>query len=515
MAGRRNRDTPPSSAAASRGKKGALGALVFVGLATGAAFAGGSHLRARFTHQMTGGPGGSTRLAQSAQSSGGAARMVGRGGYMGNGTLNAEPAVGQDDEEGLGAAELFREVHRHVRDNYVDKLPDANKLSHGAIRAMLAELDDPHSRFLEPEERQALTAQEQQGRYAGIGAALRLVDTKRDGYTEHHLVVAATLPGSPAQKAGLRAGDVVARVDGKYVLTSDPFLALNRVVKRIESGEATEDDVEKLRQGQETTQKKLTSGIALGEAQRRLTLGTGEKRMIVVQRPGEKEPITVELTTGATTVPAPIARPLASGGALYIQVPALTGATAKAVGDLLAQSAPAGRGVVLDLRDNPGGPLAAMRQVAGLFAPAPAAAKGNNAALLMLQSARGKRSPVLAAAPASGAPAPRPLVVLVNKGTAGEAEGLAAALRDRSGATLIGGRTFGDALVQTLYPLADGSGYTLTTGKLLGAASGASWQDAGLTPAVALNGNVAEEQVLARAVSVLKSRGAKIADAAP
>ena len=512
MVGRRNNsDSSPSSSTVSRGKKGALGALVFVGLATGAAFAAGSHLRARFTHQMTGGPSHSTQLAQSAQSSGGAARLSRGGGY--GGALVVEPA-GQDggDEEGLGAAELFAEVHRHVRDNYVDKLPDANKLSHGAIRAMLAELDDPHSRFLEPEERQALAAQEQQGRYAGIGAALRLVDTKRDGYTEHHLVVAAALPGSPAQKAGLRAGDVITRVDNKYVLTSDPFLALNRVVKRIESGEATEDDVEKLRQGQESTQKKLTSGIALGEAQRRLTLGTGEKRTIAVQRPGEKEPITVELTTAATTATAPTARPLAGGGALYVHVPSLTVATAKTVADLLDQSAPAGRGVVLDLRDNPGGPLTAVRQIAGLFAPS---AKGNGAALLTLQGVRGKRSPVLAAAPANGAPPARPLVVLVNRGTAGEAEGLAAALRDRSGATLIGGRTFGDALVQTLYPLADGSGYTLTTGKLLGATSGASWQDAGLTPAVALGGNVAEEQVLARAVSVLKSRGAKIAEAAP
>ena len=91
--------------------------------------------------------------------------------------------------------------------------------------------------------------------------------------------------------------------------------------------------------------------------------------------------------------------------------------------------------------------------------------------------------------------------MLVNKGTAGEAEALAVALRDKGVATLMGSRTFGDALVQTLFPLGDGSGFLLTTGKLVGA-SGTDWQNAGLTPAVALGAGTSEEQALTRAAAV-------------
>ena len=91
--------------------------------------------------------------------------------------------------------------------------------------------------------------------------------------------------------------------------------------------------------------------------------------------------------------------------------------------------------------------------------------------------------------------------MLVNKGTAGEAEALAVALRDKGVATLMGSRTFGDALVQTLFPLGDGSGFLLTTGKLVGA-SGTDWQNAGLAPAVALAAGTSEEQALTRAAAV-------------
>jgi carboxyl-terminal processing protease len=321
-------------------------------------------------------------------------------------------------------------------------------------------------------------------------------------------------------------------VDGKHVLTAaDPFVAVARVLERIKNGDATEEEVEKAAEAQEALLKKVQAGIPIGQAVRRLTQGTGETRKVVVRRAGVKEPLTLEMTTATTRAGAPETKSLA-GGATYLRVSAFTPGTAKEVASLLDGATTAsngGGGLVLDLRGNPGGPLNAIKETAGVLlgryagaSNAAAAQQRPHADGLLVQVGPGSRRTVIAApgdktarrAAAGTGQRRRPMVVLVDEGTTGEAEALAAALRDRGVATLVGRPTFGDALVLTLFPLADGSGYLLPTGKLTGP-TGASWQSAGLKPAVALTSGATEEQTLARATAVLHGSRPAVAATRP
>lgn len=524
MAPRRS-TTHRTTSSAATGRRTTFVSLGIVGLATGAAFAAGSHLRERFSDHLTGRSGLSarTRLAQIEVAGGGALGAGGGAHFVvgapPRGASGGAAGADEDDEKFMDAVSLFQEVYAQVKDNYVDKLPGQTKMAQGAVKGMVAELNDPHCRFLEPAERTAFE-NEAKGTYAGIGAALRVVGSKRDGYTEHRITVVAPLAGSPAEKAGLRNGDVITSVDKKYVLTAaDPLGDVSRVLKRIELGEATEDEVEKAQKDYESAVKRISTGTTLGQAMKKLIQGTNEKRTLIVQRPGVKAPLTIEMTTATTSVPAPSVKTLA-GGATYLRVAALTSGTAGALREALANAAPGRGGLVLDLRNNPGGPLSAAQAAAGvLLKQASRNGVANTAHLLTLVGPRNKRVALSAAggggpalrtaAASSGRSSTRPIVVLVNKGTAGEAEALAVALRDKGVATLMGGQTFGDALVQTLFPLADGSGFLLTTGKLLGA-TGTDWQKAGgLSPTVSVAANTPEDQVLSKAAAYLGGGGAR------
>ena len=131
------------------------------------------------------------------------------------GTQVAElPAVtlpGNATDASPGAPEsqgfsLFETVYGLVRSQFVDNLPDKNKMAHGAVRAMLSSLDDPHSTFVESSSRQ-LMEQEGKGILNGIGAALTIRGVKQDGFTDYRVTVVAPIAGSPAAIAGLKPGD--------------------------------------------------------------------------------------------------------------------------------------------------------------------------------------------------------------------------------------------------------------------------------------------------------------------
>jgi carboxyl-terminal processing protease len=289
---------------------------------------------------------------------------------------------------------------------------------------------------------------------------------------------------------------------------------LNRVAARIKSGEATEEEVEKASDARDALFQRVQSGMTLEKAIRALSVGENEKRTLVVQRAGVKTPLTLGLTTATTRVPDPSNRTLASG-VDYVRLPAFDDKTANFVTLALANaggrdSGGGAAGIVLDLRDNPGGPLPFVQSVAGaLLRAARPNAAANSGRLFTLVGPKNKRIGLTATgAAAASTGTTRPLVVLVNQGTAGEAEALAAALRDKGAAILMGAKTFGDPLVRTLFPLADGSGFLLTTGKLVGA-TGADWQNAGLAPTIVLAAGTSEERVLARAASVAASAAAR------
>jgi carboxyl-terminal processing protease len=472
------------------------GTLVFVSalaVGTGAAFATGAHLKEQL-------PKSDTARASASQVAQATARA--EHGTAGIPTL-ASPFGGKKGEESQAGLSTFETVYQLVEQNYVDKLPSEQKLSQGAVKGMLATLNDPNSQFLDTEQHQLLVG-ESEGKYSGIGASLYIKSLKRDGYTEYKIVVVSPAPGSPAEKAGLKPGDVITHVDGKWVLGYDPFLKFTKLAKQIQDRDSDADE-DAARKELEAAKKKALGGITLMGAF--LTLRGDQKilktlklkddsRSLTVERAGVKEPIKVTLTPGVTEVAEPVTTKTLDGGVGYIKVALFTSKTGEAFKTALA-AVPTDKGLVIDLRDNPGGLLEPAQQIAGALLPTGS---------LGFEVSTGGKSTALKTIAATGAKAPAKTVVLVDAGTASTAELLAASLADQNAATLVGGPTFGDAYVQKLFPLGDGSAFTLTTGKFL-SPNRTDWQAKGLAPRVTVAANASDEQFIGKALDVLKNSG--------
>ncbi len=387
----------------------------------------------------------------------------------------------------------FDEVYRRVESEFTDPLPSDTKLAQGAIGAMVASLEDPHSYFLNPAQRQLLD-NEGKGTFSGIGAGLYLRATKTEGYTDYKIVVVSPLPGSPAAKAGLKPGDVITRIDGKWVLGFNPLMQYIKVVERWQTKAATDDELEKSRQA---TQTKITTGISYAPALIALRGDTTIKQLagkksytLTVQRAGVATPLTVTVTPGVTKV-SPVESKLLSPSAGYLKIAAFTDSAPDAVKTALA-GFPKSAGIVVDLRGNPGGTFGSAQKIAGMLAGA--------GPLTVELGAAGKKTPLASVGAAEGM---HRLTVLIDKGTGSTAEAVAQGLTER-GATLAGTTSFGDGVAQTLYKLDDGSGFTLTTGKLI-SPRGVAWSNAGLIPKVAIAPGTPEEQVLQRAAATLST----------
>jgi carboxyl-terminal processing protease len=437
----------------------------------GVAFATGATLR----HKPTAKPVEPVRVAEAGES-GSAARLA--------------------SNQGGSSTDLstFEEVYRRVENEFTDPLPSDTKLSQGAIGAMVASLEDPHSYFLNPAQRQLLD-NEGKGTFSGIGAGLYLRATKTEGYTDYKIVVVSPLPGSPAAKAGLKPGDTITRIDGKWVLGFNPLMQYIKVVEKWQAKAATDDELEKSRQA---TQTKITTGISYAPALIALRGDTNVKQLagkksytLTVQRAGVATPLTVTVTPGVTQV-TPVESKTLSPSAGYLKVAAFTDSAPDAVKAALA-GFPKNAGIVLDLRGNPGGTFGSAQKIAGMLVGA--------GPLTVELGAAGKKTPLSAVGAAEGGT--HKLTVLIDKGTGSTAEAVAQGLVER-GATLAGSTSFGDGVAQTLYKLDDGSGFTLTTGKLA-SPKGVAWSNAGLIPKVAIAPGTPEEQVLQRAAATLST----------
>lgn len=450
-------------------QSGALyGAGVF--LAMGVAFAGGAMLKKSGTPKAK--PLTPVRVAEASE---------------GPSSVHLTAPAGESSE----SLATFEEVYRRVENEFTDPLPSDTKLSQGAVSAMVASLEDPHSYFLNPAQRQ-LIDNEGKGKFSGIGAGLFLRAQKTEGYTDFKIVVVAPLPGSPAAKAGLKPGDVITRIDGKYVLGYNPLVQYIKVVERWQNKAVTDEELEKSRLA---TQTKITTGIPFAAAQMALRGDGTVKQLagktsypITVQRPGVTAPVTVTVTPGTTEV-SPVESKTLPNGAAQIKVAAFTDSAPAAVKAAL-DKLPKNAGVVLDLRGNPGGTFPAAQKITGMLVGA--------GPLVNEVRAGGKKTPIASTGAALGT---RKITVLVDKGTGSTAEAVAQGLAER-GATLTGTSTFGDGVAQTLYKLEDGSGFTLTTGKLI-SPKGVAWTGVGLTPKVAIAPGTPEDQVLARAAATL------------
>ena len=339
-------------------------------------------------------------------------------------SANREPPPGPPPAQAR-AASLLDEVARHVRSEYVDAV-SGDQLDLAAVDGMIASLD-PHSAFLDPAEYEAMRVSTS-GHYSGVGIEV----AEQDG----RIVVVTPIEGSPADRAGVRAGDVLLEIDGQPV----------------EAGRL-DDAIERMR------------GF-VGSAVR-----------LVVGRAGEPEPLQFALERSDVHVRTVRSESL-PGRYGYVRITHFNDTTP---GDLALQlsglqaDAPLA-GLVLDLRGNPGGVLESAVRVADDFLVSGVIVRADGRTADSRFEMRATDGDLLRQAP---------LVVLIDRGSASGAEIVAGALRDHGRATLMGERTFGKGSVQTVMPLRDGQALKLTTSRYF-TPSGASIHDRGIEPDVSL-----------------------------
>ena len=318
----------------------------------------------------------------------------------------------------------FWQAWELVHQNYVDQPVDNTKLVQGAISGMMDALGDPHSGYWTPQETTDATMA-MQGAYDGIGA---YVDTRGD-----YLTITKTIPGYPAEKAGLQTGDQIIAVDGQDVTGSDPDLV--RMTK------------------------------VMGPA--------GTEVHLTILRTGVEQPLEFTITRAHIVIPS-VTSKMQDNNIAYIQVTVFGDTTTSDFHNQLSQlMAQNPSGIILDLRDNGGGYLNSGVSVASEFI--------DSGVILYEQSGDGNRTEYPAVS--GGLATTIPLVVLVNGNTASASEIVSGAIQDVGRGQLVGVLTYGKGSVQNWIPLSDGGTARITIAKWL-TPNGRTIDKIGLTPDV-------------------------------
>jgi carboxyl-terminal processing protease len=338
------------------------------------------------------------------------------------GWTNLKAKTGEENPDVYQYLRLFSDVLNIVQDNYVEKA-DVKKLIYGAVSGMLRELD-PHSSFLKPEEYKELQV-ETKGKFGGLGIEI----TMRDGI----LTVVSPLEGTPADKAGIQAGDQIIRIDDQP-----------------------------------------TQDMSLTEAVQKMRGPKGTKVKLTIIRKGERKPLDFELIRDTISIQSVKWRTLEPGYG-YVRISSFQSGTGadlrKALDQLESDNHPL-QGLVLDLRNDPGGLLDQAVEVADEFI---------SEGLIVYTGGRLENQKMRFEAHKNSKPRNFPIVVLVNSGSASASEIVAGALQDHKRAIVLGEPTFGKGSVQTVIPLNDGSALRLTT-SLYYTPSGRSIQAKGIEP---------------------------------
>src|ERR1700730_1597056 len=345
----------------------------------------------------------------------------------------AKAAGGTDTYSQLN---LFGEVFERVKSDYVEKPDDAN-LVEGAINGMLSALD-PHSRYMN--EKAWRDMQETtQGEFGGLGIEV----TMENGLIK----VVAPMDDTPAAKAGIMSGDLITQIDSDAV-----------------------------------------QGLSLEQAVNKMKGPINTKTQLKIMRKGVDAPIDVSIVREIIRV-RPVSYHTDGGDIGYIRITSFNEQTTdglkKAIGEIWKQVPPEKLvGYVVDLRNNPGGLLDQAVSVTGTFL-----ARGE------VVSTRGRTPEETQrySAKSGDLTKGKPLVVLINGGSASASEIVAGALHDHKRATLIGTRSFGKGSVQTIIPLGPGNGaLALTTARYF-TPSGHSIQAKGITPDIEVLQEVPDE----------------------
>lgn len=321
----------------------------------------------------------------------------------------------------------FSEIFGRVKTDYVEAVSD-KKLLEDAIRGMLAGLD-PHSAYLDTEEFKELQ-ESTTGEFGGLGIEV----TMENGFVK----VVSPIDDTPAQKAGVKAGDLIVKLNEKPV-----------------------------------------KGMSLGDAVKIMRGEPGKPVNLTIIREGEESPLKIVVVRAVIKVKS-VKTKLLEAGYGYLRISSFQSGSSQAVIDGVAQLKKENKiplkGLVLDLRNNPGGLLNAAVEISDSFLQ-----KG----LIVYTEGRIKNSEMRFNASAGDIIGGVPLVVLINSGSASASEIVAGALQDQKRAVIMGEKSFGKGSVQTILPTSNGGAVKLTTARYY-TPSGRSIQAEGITPDVAL-----------------------------
>ncbi len=317
--------------------------------------------------------------------------------------------------------ENFSNVLSLVQKNYVEEV-SPSQLLEGSIKGMLSSLD-PHSSYLKPEDFKELKL-ETKGSFTGIGVEI----TIRDNF----LTVVSPIEGTPGYRVGLKAGDRIVKINGKS-----------------------------------------TKNMGLMEAVRKLRGPKGTKVEISVFRKGWSELKKITITRDVIPLHSVKWKMLEPGYA-YIRITNFQAKTTRDFKTALKKINSKGRirGLIIDLRNNPGGLLSQAVRISDIFI---------DEGVIVSTRGRVKDQNTVYRARSGGTRHSFPIVILVNEGSASASEIVAGALQDHGKAIIMGTKTFGKGSVQTIIPMANGAGLRLTTARYY-TPKGRSIQAKGITP---------------------------------
>ncbi|HHX58387.1 MAG TPA: S41 family peptidase [Candidatus Moranbacteria bacterium] len=333
---------------------------------------------------------------------------------------------------------LFWEAWKKMDNKFIGQkeLDDSQARVYGAIRGMVGALDDPYSGFMDPKETKEFNL-EMNGSFEGIGAELGM----KDGF----LTVVAPIEGTPAEKAGLRSGDKILKINDE-----------------------------------------LTTDFTTDEAVQRIRGKRGTEVSLTVVRNGEGRTKEIKIIRDKIEIKSVIYEQLENRIA-YLKIIKFADDTDnefdKAVAQIIADGS---KGILLDVRNNPGGYLGTAVEIAAEFVP-------RGEAIVWEEGRDGKKKSYEALGQSSLGKLP--VVVLINEGSASASEIIAGALRDLRQSKLVGMKSFGKGSVQEVVPLSDGSDLRITIAKWL-TPSGQSIHEVGLEPDIKVE--LTEEDIEAK-----------------
>jgi len=344
-------------------------------------------------------------------------------------TLGEGVLAGKNETETLPLEDLrtFTEIFAKIKNDYVEPIEDKDLLEN-AIRGMLAGLD-PHSAYLVPADYKELQAGTS-GEFGGLGIEVGM----EDGFVK----VISPIDDTPAYRAGVKAGDLVIRLDDTPV-----------------------------------------KGMALSDAVKIMRGKPGTDIVLTIVRDGEDRPLNITITRDVIRVTSVKSRMLDPGYG-YVRISQFQSRTGENLREALAKLEDEAdgplKGLVLDLRNNPGGVLSAAVSVSDAFI---------KDGIIVYTEGRLEDAKLKFNAKPTDILDGAPLVVLVNGGSASASEIVAGALQDHQRAIIMGQKTFGKGSVQTILPMDNGSALKLTTAKYY-TPSGVSIQATGISPDIAL-----------------------------